>query len=63
MCRVCGSIFGHKAGCPEANYSDEKIGMCPICRRDITTDDDDYIDYDGEQFHTDCFMDEYRKET
>lgn len=60
MCRVCGSTFGHKRGCPEADITPERIGTCEICGEPIYDDGDDgYFNVDGDKYHYDCFKDEY----
>lgn len=61
MCDVCGSTYGHKPGCPEAEDAEpETIGFCSLCG-DKIVDGEDYFDIDDTKHHYDCFCDEYLK--
>lgn len=60
-CPICGSGYGHKAGCPNAEPIPEKICVCDLCDEFIF-EHDLVIDFDGVMYHSECFRDEYERE-
>lgn len=60
-CPICGNGYGHKNGCPESESFKEKTGECEICCGNIYSGEI-IIDFDGNKYHEECFVDNYKCE-
>lgn len=53
-CEICGSLIGHKRGCPKKKSSD-CAGTCTLCGGKIVPGNL-VIESDGTRWHEECYI-------
>ena len=56
-CEICGSLIGHKHGCPRKKSSDN-AGTCKLCGGKIVPGNL-VIESDGTRWHEECYIQIY----